>query len=104
MTYDFHGEWNNAAAHHTNLFSDPADTTEMGLKHSFDKSVKYYMDTIGISSQKIIPCVAFYGKCWGSVDSTNGGLYQPGTFAGHAGFGNYSLVSKLQKEGFTFTG
>lgn len=101
MTYDFHGVWNNAAAHHTNLLSDPADTTEMGMKHSYDKSVKYYVDSIGISSRKIIPGVAFYGKCWDNVEPANGGLYQPGTFAAH-GFGNYSLLCKLENEGYKY--
>jgi hypothetical protein len=102
MTYDFHGEWNNAAAHHTNLLSSPEDTTDEGAKHSFDNSVKYYMDSLGVSAQKIIPGAAFYGKCWNNVQPVNGGLYQPGTFPVNGGFGNYSHLCKLENEGYKY--
>jgi chitinase len=102
MTYDYHGSPNNAAAHHTNLLSSPEDTTENGAKHSFDKSVKYFIDSLGVSSRKIIPGAAFYGKSWMNVDSTNGGLYQPATFSTDGGYGLYSKLCTLELNGYTY--
>jgi len=47
MTYDFHGNWDKATAHHTNLLSSPNDTTDNGAKLSFNKTVKYFIDSWG---------------------------------------------------------
>jgi hypothetical protein len=101
MTYDYHGIWNNASAHHTNLLSSPMDTTRNGVEDSFDRSVKYLIDSLGINSWKIIPGAAFYGKSWVNVNSANGGLYQPGTFAAH-GWGNYSMLCTLEANGYKY--
>lgn len=79
MTYDFHGGWDKVAAHHTNLFSSPSDTTDNGAERSFDKSVKFLLDSLRIESTKIIPGAAFYGKGWKVSDTLNNGLYQPGS-------------------------
>jgi len=105
MTYDFHGNWNNATGHHTNLLSSPLDTTDNSARLSFDKSVKYFIDSLGVNSKKIIPGAAFYGKCWFDVDTVNGGLYQPGkdsagVFSG--GFGNYSNLCNLDSLGYIY--
>ncbi len=105
MTYDFHGSWNNVTAHHTNLLSSPNDTTDNGAKLSLDKSVKYFMDSLGVKSNKIVPGVAFYGKAWADVDSINHGLYQPGVDTGRVlnwGQGNYSSIGSLLSEGFKY--
>jgi len=105
MTYDFHGSWNNATAHHTNLLSSPQDTTDNGAEHSFDKSVKYFIDSLGVSSRKIIPGAAFYGKCWFDVDSVNNGLYQPGKDSSgvfNGGFGNYSELKNAESLGYKY--
>jgi Chitinase len=102
MTYDYHGFLNNATAHHTNLLSSSVDTTENGAKNSFDKSVKYFKDSLGVSSRKIIPGAAFYGKSWMNVDSTNGGLYQPATFSPDGGYGFYSKLSTLESNGYKY--
>jgi chitinase len=105
MTYDFHGSWNNATAHHTNLLSSPADTTDNGTRHSFDKSVKYFIDSMGVSSRKIIPGAAFYGKCWFNVDSANHGLFQSGKDSAGAienSFGNYSKLCTLKSNGYKY--
>jgi|YelNatPaOPRAMG01_1025707.scaffolds.fasta_scaffold01001_9 chitinase len=105
MTYDFHGSWDKVTAHHTNLLSSPEDTTDNGIKCSFDKSVKYFLDSLEVSNQKIIPGAAFYGKCWFNVDSVNGGLYQPGsdsTGVFTEAFGNYSNLCTLESKGYNY--
>ncbi|MHB8578885.1 MAG: glycosyl hydrolase family 18 protein [Ignavibacteriaceae bacterium] len=105
MTYDFHGSWNNTTAHHTNLLSSSQDTTDNGAEHSFDKSVKYFIDSLGVDSRKIIPGAAFYGKCWFDVDSVNGGLYQPGKDSAGAfsdGFGNYIHLRNAESMGYKY--
>jgi chitinase len=76
MTYDYHGVWDSLTGHHTNLLSSSKDPDPH--KESLDHTVKYLIDTAKVSSFKIIPGAAFYGKGWGNVDSVNYGLYQPG--------------------------
>lgn len=105
MTYDFHGSWNKVTAHHTNLLSSPQDSTDNGMEHSLDRSVKYFIDSLGVSSYKIIPGAAFYGKYWVDVDSANHGLYQPakdssGIFK--EGFGNYYNLQNLGSMGYKY--
>ncbi len=105
MTYDLHGNWNNASAHHTNLLSSPQDTSDNGAELSFNKSVKYFLDTLGISSQKIVPGAAFYGKSWSVIDTVNNGLYQPAKDSGgviNVLFSSYSNLVKLESEGYNY--
>ena len=75
MTYDFHGAWDSITGHHTNLLSSPKDPDP--LKESLDHTIKYLLDTAGVSSNKIVPGAAFYAKVWHNIDSVNFGLYQP---------------------------
>ena len=103
MTYDFHGGWDKVAAHQTNLFSSKEDTTDNGAERSFDKSVKYLLDTLKISPSKIIPGAAFYGRGWKDVDSVNYGLYQPGDPAAgkyETGIDDYRNLIPLLKKGY----
>ena len=105
MTYDFHGSWDNVAAHHTNLLASPEDTTGNGIKLSFDNSIKYFLDSLGVSGRKIVPGAAFYGKLWCNVDSINHGLYQAGIGAGEDSVfssGNYSNISTLESKGYKY--
>jgi chitinase len=101
MTYDFHGSWDSLTGHHTNLLSSPEDPD--WEKESMDHSVKYLMDSAGVNSNKIVPGAAFYGKDWGSVDSVNFGLYQPGkvdTNRHQVTFKNYHDFSGIIKNGY----
>ncbi len=105
MTYDLHGNWNNASAHHTNLLSSPQDTYDNGAELSFNKSVKYFLDSLGISSQRIVPGAAFYGKSWTVIDTVNNGLYQPAKDTGgviNVLFSSYSNLVKLESEGYNY--
>ncbi len=105
MTYDYHGNWENKTAHHTNLLTSPDDDSNGVIPHSVDKSVKYLLDTLGINSNKIVPGAAFYGKYWVDVDSINNGLYQPakdseGIFS--SGYGNYYNLKNLGSMGYKY--
>jgi chitinase len=103
MTYDYHGSWESITNHHTNLLTSPNDPSPVKEKGSFDATIKYLLDTLGVSSNKIVPGAAFYGKGWYDVDSTNFGLYQkgkPGTNGVHVHFKNYMDFSNIRKEGF----
>ena len=107
MTYDYHGSWDKVTAHHTNLFSSPADTTDYSSQLSLDKTVRYFIDSLGINGSKLVPGAAFYGKCWFNVDSTNNGLYQPGIDSASAPenyLGNYSNFNSLQLNGCSYFG
>ncbi len=101
MTYDFHGIWDTLTGHHTNLLSSEKDPDPN--KESLDHVVKYLLDSIGVSSSKIIPGAAFYGKGWGNVDSINSGLYQPGLMEENKHYirmKNYNDFTYLIKEGY----
>jgi chitinase len=105
MTYDFHGSWDKTTAHHTNLLSSPEDTTDNGAEQSFNKTVKYFIDSLDVNTNKIVPGAAFYGKCWFNVDSMNNGLYQTGTDSAEStekGLGNFSNFYNLQSNGYKY--
>ncbi len=105
MTYDFHGSWDKAAAHHTNLFSSYEDTTDNFAESSFDKSVKYLLDTLKVNSLKIIPGAAFYGKGWKVKDSLNYGLYQPvvpDSVINDSGKDGYRDLAALLNKGYEY--
>lgn len=103
MTYDYHGSWESRTNHHTNLLTSPNDPSPTNEKGSFDATIRYLLDTLEISCNKIVPGAAFYGKGWEDVDSTNFGLYQygkPGTDGARPHFLNYMDFSNVEKEGF----
>lgn len=80
MTYDFHGSWDSKTGHHTNLFVP--DTNRMSPdESSLDKTVRYLRDSLHVSSSKLVPGVAFYGKGWKHVSPQNHGLNQGGSAA-----------------------
>ena len=101
MTYDYHGIWDTITGHHTNLLSSPNDP-DPG-KESLDRTIRYMLDSVGVSSSKIVPGAAFYGKGWMDVDSINGGLYQSSkvdTTRTRIRFNNYLDYTDVIKEGY----
>jgi chitinase len=73
MTYDMSGPGSKITAHHTNLYSSPAQ------ERSADYIVKALIG-LGVPREKLIVGGAFYGKIFENVDSINNGLTQPGKF------------------------
>ncbi len=101
MTYDFHGIFDTITGHHTNLLSSPNDPDP--FKESLDHTVKYLLDSVSVSSSKIVPGAAFYAKHWVDVDSIDNGLYQPSkndTIREHLHINNYMDYTGLEREGY----
>jgi chitinase len=73
MTYDFRGDWNPGAGHHSNLYTHPADPRRM----SADRAVRGFL-AAGVPARKLVLGVPFYGRAWGEVSPDYEGLYQPG--------------------------
>lgn len=95
MTYDFHGGWDSVTGHHTNLF---------GGQQSFSNTIRYFLDTLKIKSNKIIPGAAFYGHGWKVADTINDGLFRRTVANGitGSGFNNYSDLEPLLKKGYEY--
>jgi len=91
MTYDFYGGWSSTTGHHTNLYS------YNDLKISLDNTVKLFRDEYGVSANKIIPGIAFYGRGWKDVSNINNGLLQSGSEAFGLYENGHSYFSELKK-------
>lgn len=70
MTYDYKGDWDSLAGHHTNILSDN------NSESSLDKTVKLFLNKYKVPASKIIPGAAFYGRFWKVHSKENNGLYQ----------------------------
>jgi chitinase len=104
MSYDLHGSWENVTGHHTNLLSSDLDV-DRG-KESFERGVRYLIDSVGVSPNKIVPGAAYYGKGWSDVDSANNGLYQYGIPLkgwGFISFKNFLDFSEVTEKGFKYS-
>lgn len=73
MTYDLVGGGSSRTGHHTALHSTKDQ------KASAENVVKF-LDSIGVSREKIVIGAAFYARVWEQVEQTNHGLYQSGRF------------------------
>ncbi|GAA4310431.1 glycoside hydrolase family 18 protein [Pontixanthobacter gangjinensis] len=73
MTYDMVGGGSSRTGHHTALFST------RDQPRSANATIKY-LDSIGVSSEKIVLGAAFYARVWEKVKAENNGLYQSGVF------------------------
>ncbi len=69
MSYDLVGKWSTKTGHHSNLYKNHLD------KWSIDDGVSLLLAN-GVSSNKILIGVPFYGIEFSNVDSFNNGLYQ----------------------------
>ncbi len=93
MTYDMYGGDKNTG-HHAPLYEHPDDPKHV----SSNKSVHSYLEA-GVTPNKIVLGVPFYGKRWPNVPATKNGLFQSGTSAHnlHLDYGN--IESTLLKPG-----
>jgi chitinase len=102
-TYDFHGSWDTATGHNSNLLSPPVDTTAEGEVNSFDKTVRLFNCIYGVSKSKLVPGAAFFGKGWKDVDTANYGLGMKGSVAKsltEGGYNYFSDLTDLLRKGF----
>ncbi|MGA8852544.1 MAG: glycosyl hydrolase family 18 protein, partial [Christiangramia sp.] len=73
MTYDIVNGGSSGTGHHTSLYSTK------NQKNSTDYTVQY-LDSIGVSHEKMVIGAAFYGRVWEQVRDSVNGLYQKGKF------------------------
>jgi chitinase len=74
MAYDYYEPTEDqVTGHHAPLFTNPADPKRV----SADQSVREYQQA-GVSAEKLVLGVPFYGHSWGEVSDQNHGLFQPG--------------------------
>ncbi len=73
MAYDFHGDWEVAADHHS-----PLKGSYAGDPLSAEASVNSYLSA-GVPAAKLVLGVPFYGRGWKGVSSANNGVRQPST-------------------------
>jgi len=79
MGYDFNEMQPNLTSHHSGLFSWSANSilNADAIKYAnSDAAVQWYLDQ-GVSPEKIVLGVPFYGQIWANVPEANDGLYQP---------------------------
>ncbi|WP_420707444.1 glycosyl hydrolase family 18 protein [Paenibacillus sp. 1001270B_150601_E10] len=76
MTYDFHGDWEQATNHNAPLYSDPHDPSS-STGFYVDYAVKAYKQA-GVPSDKIVLGLPFYGRGWKNCAKgpNQDGLYQ----------------------------
>lgn len=73
MSYDMVGGGSTSTGHHTSLLSTKDQ------KRSADEAIKY-LDSLGISSEKIVLGAAFYARVFENVQDSLNGLHQAGKF------------------------
>jgi len=83
MAYDFHGTWDATTNFNAPLFRSARDPSDASL--NVDAAVQTYLSS-GVSAEKLVLGVPFYGKGWAGVADIDNGLYQsaqgaaPGTY------------------------
>ncbi|MCP4537329.1 MAG: hypothetical protein GY832_09295 [Chloroflexi bacterium] len=101
MTYDIHGPWDDTTNFNAPLFETTDD--QSGL--TVDKAVHDYLQA-GVSSDKLVMGVPFYGRGWQGVPSANNGLYQKtrqGAAQGTWEPGNFDYSDLVQNYMPTYT-
>src|SRR3954463_12274903 len=79
LTFDFHGSWDSWTAFNSPFSLDPKSPAVPGAlmsTWSTAGTVDYYLAN-GISSDKLVVGVPFYGKEYVGVPAANNGLFQP---------------------------
>jgi len=99
MAYDYYGGWSNVTGHHSNLYNNPQDPAFGGW--STDQALQAYLKA-GVSPEKIMLGVAFYGRAFKGVNDANNGLFQPyKSPAFEDGSVDWAQIKKLQDSGYT---
>ena len=78
MGYDFHGTWDSTTNFNAPLFRTSADPADAGL--NVDAALQTYLSE-GVSPEKLVLGVPFYGHGWSGVPDVDHGLYQPASGA-----------------------
>ncbi|MCC6895991.1 MAG: glycoside hydrolase family 18 protein [Anaerolineae bacterium] len=73
MAYDYAGGWSPTTDFNAPLFASATSPTP---DVSIDASLKAYLDA-GVTADKMVLGVPFYGKGWKEVEAADNGLFQP---------------------------
>ena len=98
MAYDFcEPDADSVAGHHTPLYTNPRDPYHSSSDAMIQKYIK-----LGISPEKIVLGVAFYGHVWQVTSTDNHGLYEPGGQVKERIRGSFKNIvqNMLNKNGF----
>jgi len=112
MTYDFRGAWDmTTTANHSPLFANPSDPlvgTGVGDKYNADWAMNEWA-LAGVPKKKLVMGVPFYGRAWGGVPATDGGLFQAGAHvpagtwddwsSGATGFNEWWEIEQFETSG-----
>ena len=108
MTYDFHGAWDLTMTHHHSALrpnpDDPSPNEEIRTRYNVEYAARAWAGA-GVPADEIVIGVPFYGRAWGGVPATNGGLFQaathvpPGTWddwqSGATGVNDYTEIEEF---------
>jgi chitinase len=72
MTYDFYGSWSSSTGFNAPLYPSTPDPAHL----SVDTTVQAYL-AAGVSPDKLVVGLPFFGRGWQGVADINHGLYQP---------------------------
>ncbi|WP_246309820.1 glycosyl hydrolase family 18 protein [Paenibacillus alginolyticus] len=75
MTYDFHGGWDAKSGQNAPLYFDPADNGIDPQGFNAANTVQGFLDH-GVTANKLVMGLPFYGRGWDGCANTNNGLYQ----------------------------
>lgn len=97
MTYDFRGGWDPYTGHHAALLPSVLDTGRYARGAAV--AVEEHL-LAGITPEKLVMGVPFYGRWWSQVRPERNGLYQPS--AGKAGSHRFYLLadSLIDRNGY----
>lgn len=112
MCYDLHGAWNlSMTNHHAMLYpnpDDPSPNENIRTRYNGDYAITQFLEA-GNPPSTIVLGVPFYGRGWGGVPGTNGGLYQsatsvpPGTWddwsSGNTGINDFTELEEFIASG-----
>jgi chitinase len=94
MSYDMVNRKSAFTGHHTALYSTPFQSI------SIDNTIRF-LDSLGISRNKVVIGAAFYARTYIVADTNNHGLYQPAVFDGFAVYKSYQRRF-ARGNGFTY--
>lgn len=77
MSYDLFGPGDDITGHHANLYPGNPETMPFAKRNrSVETAVKEHLE-YGVSAEKLVLGIPFYGKRWKNVSEINNGLNQP---------------------------
>jgi chitinase len=103
MTYDYHGGWEDQLGHNAPLYRRPEEMDDLHIQFTVNYTVHYYL-AHGLSKEKFVMGVPFYGRAWTLLDKTKvhlndtvKGMSPAGFISGEDGVLGYNELCMLEK-------